>query len=400
MRFAPLWFGLLVGGLLPAQGQFLAPRRICVQWEQGQLMVPPGEGERRFQVLKPGFQLEAPVLLPKDCSGLGSTLAFFQGNEPWVFEHALVTTPEGERVQDRLRRFRNGRWEQAALLEEPGRHRGFELILPLENGAYFGVRRALHIVAGKREAPFYLLEADPEGRLRVSGNVDAGVPPDCFALDGMPRAYQVALLKGHICILDFHPGWIWIFSREHGRCQRLVKVYDLVDEGRLRKNDFSTVLVGAQPTASGDLLLAARAEAAVLHAEQAKWLEAAAEHLPTVDPDAPKEAAAKRTEPDLEHQQVGAEMLDYAFSRYPELTWLRLDPESGTLEPLAAPPSGAPAEIRSMVELLAFHWMPLWDGTVTGKPVDQLVAEAAARAEAEKARARRTARKNRVANSR
>lgn len=145
--------------------------------------------------------------------------------------------------------------------------------------------------------------------------------------------------------------------------KRLVRLYDDIDLKRLEKNDFSSAMLGIQPTEDGLLLIAARPESTVLNDDFSQRARSGMQGLEAYQ-------EIRMGEEDLPL------LIDYAWKHHPEVVWMTLDPETGSLKTLDPPPEGAKTEIHSWFEAQSFHWIPTWDGAVVFEGLEQAIEEA------------------------
>ncbi len=357
---------------MPCPAQYQGMLQSSVQWEAGHLVVPGSEGSRKILVLDKGFRVSQTISYPLGVSTFpDSAMAFFHKGEPWVFCHQRIVNPKGDHVLDHLYRYQDGQWKQEGSHEEEAFHHGFDAIVPLENGRFFGVRIAQIRRSKGLECPFYILKADAEGKLQTVGEADGGIPPKLFDAPGLPRGYQVIRTGAFFLLVDPHPGWIWVYSLENGNLKRLVRVYEELDEKRIQKNDFSSVVIGAQAMEDDTLLLAVHPASSALSDDYARRMEAG------LQGGAKLVLGAENSFPNGEPspEQGNMEMVDWAWKHHPEVRWVNLDPATGKMRELDPPPEGARTRIESMVEGITFNWMPVWDGRVEFRSLETLLAE-------------------------
>lgn len=280
----------------------------------------------------------------------------------------------GEYAINRYFEFKDDKWHSAfesRLKEDDG---GYKFVFPLKNGDFFAVNRHPFKINRKYDSIFYILRKNAKGEWVRHRTVDSDVPPRAFRFKGLPRQFQVAQVGDYLAVADPHPGYIWLFHQEDGRLKRLVKLYDDLDLKRLEKNDFSSAMLGIHPTEDGLFMIAARPESTVLNDDFAQRARSGLQAL-----QAYQEIRVDEGTPPL--------LVDYAWKHHPEVVWMTLDPETGSLKTLDPPPKGAKTEIHSWFEAQSFHWIPTWDGEVVFGGLERAIEEARqreAKAEAER----------------
>lgn len=377
----------LLWNTVPLVGQTLVLLQPKVQWNSGQILIPGQEMEHRMLLLDRGFRVTRDLSFPKGLPDFPETSGFLFQDEPWVFSHRIAQSPKGNLAFDQLYRFREGRWQLVASHEEAASLGGFEFIEPLKNGRFFGVRRGRLRNAKGLECPFYLIALDENGTLKTASVAETGLDGKVFSAPGLPFPSDLIRVGDYFVVLDQHPGWMWVFNAENGGFKRLVRIYEELDEKRLMKNNFSTVIVGAQAEENGNLLLAVRSASAALSDDSAMRLDLALRDGVLVTEG--EEGLIKgKSDP----QEVrGQELMDSAWKHHPEVRWIRFDPATGHLKECEVTPQGARTRISSMVEFATFRWIPDWDGRVEFRTLTDLITTGERAAAKEKLEKEKTA---------
>jgi hypothetical protein len=337
-----------------------------------------GEYSRDLLTIERGFQIVKKIQLPKEAPLLGSLVFAFDA-EPWLFNSQEGSDPTGDFVWSNLFRYHEDKWQLVGTHKEPASHHGFDLILPLQNGRFFGVRRSRFARSGKMEAPFYELSLDEAGQFKVAGNLSGGIPPEWFNLPGITRYFQTVFFDDVFCLVDRHPGWIWVFSRQDGALKRVVRIYEELDEASLKKNNFTSVVLHSQPTDDGLLLISARSRNTAGTDDLIHRVNQATAGQPSVVSPPPEMGSSIRM---LEPTKVADSDITTAFQMHSEIVWWTLDPLTGTLKAMVPPPEGAPQAINSMLDFMTFEWVPIWGGGVSFTTVNDLIQQADALAQA------------------
>lgn len=299
---------------------------------------------------------------------------FIKGEKIGVSTTEWVENERGEFTVNRFFEWIDKNWNlafESHLKEEDG---GYEFVFPLANGDFFAVNQRLFKTNNNYNSIFCILRKNPKGEWVRHRTVDSDIPPRAFRFKGLPRQFQVAQVGDYLAVADPHPGYIWLFHQEDGRLKRLVKLYDDLDLKRLEKNDFSSAMLGIQPAEDGLFMIAARPESTVLNDDFAQRARSGLQGL-----DAYQEIRVGEGAPPL--------LVDYAWKHHPEVVWMTLDPETGSLKTLNPPPKGAKTEVHSWFEAQSFHWIPTWDGEVAFGGLERTIEEARqreAKAEAER----------------
>lgn len=351
-----------------------------VQWEGDQLVIPGQEGSNRIQILERGFHIVSEVPFPQGSPGFPGTSGFLFEGSVWAYSHDEATVKEGPQVLDRLYRFVNGCWELVVSHQEKASLWGFHAILPLENGRFFVIRQAQLRTARGLEGPFYIMGSNERGQLQTIREADGGIPTAIFDAPGMSRAFQVIRTGDTFLLLDYLPGWIWIYSLKDGALRRLVRVYEDIDTHRLQRNDFSTVMVGAQPQEDGSVMLAVRPQSAALNDDFSRRVQLGLRD--SVEIRTQDETPLRKDE--FSAPRRSEEQLDWAWKQNPEIDWMTLDVATGSLRKVKPWPDSAPTRIGSMIEYITFRWLPGWDGRVEFAPLATLTEEAERRKAAKK----------------
>ncbi|MCE1228480.1 MAG: hypothetical protein LWX11_03160, partial [Firmicutes bacterium] len=262
-----------------------------------------------------------------------------------------------------------GTWILEATHTEKAAWGGFKAIFPLGNRRYFGIRQAQPRGPKGLESIFWILEKNAEGTLREAGEANPGMDPNLFDAPGLSQSFRMIHTRDCLTLVEPHSGWMWVYALKDGSLKELVRLHPKIDEPRVEKNDFSTVVIGIQPMEDDTLLLVVRPESVALSDDYAKRMAVAqsAATAVTVDPGQPQ--------PLLSPENRSMELMDWAWKHHPDLLWMSFDPAKGELKECIPPPAGAKHEIRSMMEYLTFRWLPTWDGKVEFRSLEQLIDE-------------------------
>lgn len=233
-------------------------------------------------------------------------------------------------------------------------------LIPLSDRVLLAVAmRSNDFMEHGRRYPFAIFKRTPSKTFQLDHVLDAGFSRPALNEQGV-WTYPVlstlwvtahAYACGDHTVVASPHGLFWVFDAK-GRLRRHHTLFPCLDENTLRKGHlWPGAVLRCQPTRDGDLLISALSLDAVTQATQEVREE---------DPvrfNGPTQASRDHFE--KRERQAFARILGNG----PVVDWFTLDPQQGTLSPIA-PPKGLPGVIHSRQAFDQFNWVFKPDGNL------------------------------------
>lgn len=352
-----LFFGLMcifpiASSSLHAQFLGVADRERA-QWVDENLLCRSLGTEEGFDLIDSSWRIVGHIPALKPSLGSAQGAPFKVGDAYYASTSFETTTSEGTFNRTELFRLINGRWSIEAWIQLPSGKGIVRHILPTTKEHFIIVTDHPRLLADSGHSPFWLGKKNEKGSIELIRSLDCGLKQNYWSLNGNSLSYQIAFGKNTCVVVEGRPGRIWLLDLENEKVSSPMMFFDALDEARLQRNDFATVVVHFQPKVDGDFLFSVREEKGVLDAnyrEFEKMSDAVIENSSENDPHAGTR---------------WLELQNASIRSHPMIEWFLLNGREGKLQKMEVPPQGAKLYLDSVIDLIGFNWIPKWDGSVS-----------------------------------
>lgn len=180
--------------------------------------------------------------------------------------------------------------------------------------------------------------------IQVEQVVDMGLPESLSKRQGLGGGFGFIFnpwtvqIPGGFALVHAKTGYVWsIFRESEGVKTRVSRIFPWVEDLLVKGKPMETVILDAQPTQEGNLLVASRVEGAVL--ATTAYVEESSLPQPTPKGMALADAAQSAVERAQMLQPQGRVQHLAHWRSYPQLKWFEIDPSSGQVREVF-PPGG------------------------------------------------------------
>ena len=178
---------------------------------------------------------------------------------------------------------------------------------------------------------------------------------------GLAWVSNVVLTDKHATLLNSSTGLYWIFSLENASLVKAGNIFNRVTPEMIAKGGFLRAVLCVNPEKEGTILVAAQDEAFLVSETLPDPFKEHNELLRQLYNQVPKLSVEEYNAKVVELRSILDERLEELKERNPYIVWYRLDPETGRVEKLPAPPEGG-TNLRDGGKNDV--WRPMPDGSV------------------------------------
>jgi hypothetical protein len=271
-------------------------------------------------------------------TGIGQSSIFFTDGD--VYTVVIGGKPQAMQLTS----FIDGEWLPQAELDTDSQG----VILPLRNGTFLvGIREGHLVGDNKHDAnPFGIYKRNTKGKLEFIEIIDIKSAVEGIKIMHIPEIQNIAITGDHYTFIDADMGALWSFSKSTGRLIRSKVLYPEVIEALKSNKWVVPVIICAQPTNDGEILISAWSGKLCLEGGS----------IATIIDEIGRERYRKTNNltSDEIFEKIN-QLHDSICALDPVIRWYNYDPVSGSLKRERTSPKGANNFISSRDEYIEYR---------------------------------------------